>query len=342
MLIIFVGGLEFTTRMIFNSNTVLNINIGGFKKYHSTRRTQLKENYKAKNISTNSYGILGPEFKLEPNPKGIRILSIGNSVTFAPPERNYSNVLEEKLSKYFPNNDVEVIVGAVPGYSSYEILDWYNEFLYKLKPDITIIHIGWNDMGQFHPFGLRYKNEPLSYKKRTLSGFLMKYFYFLRIPYFFIGRIERNKPVDTSPLTSDEKGVLDEFIPNAYTTNLTILIRKLKEQGSIVYLSTLAGLITYPQTDEELIRMQFARGMKRKLEIYKAVYKKYEEALEEVAINTETQIIDLRELIRNPNQRDIFTDVMHINVKGSELYGDYIAEKIKTKVGEILTLKIIN
>ena len=303
---------------------------------------QLKKNYKAGGMSINSYGILGPEFKLEPNPKGIRILSIGNSVTFLPPKRNYSRVLEEKLSAYFPNNDVEVIVGAVPGYSSYETLNWYNEFLHELRPDIAIIYIGWNDIGQYHPFGLRYKNEGLSYQKRSLIGSLMENLYILRIPYFLIGRIERSKPVDTSPLTSEEKGILDDFLPTHYTTNLKTLIQKLKEQGSTVYLLTLAGLITYPQTDEELARMHFARGMKRKLEIYKAVYKKYEEALEEVSISTETPIIDLRELIRSASQRDILTDTMHINVKGAELYGNYIAETIKTKVGEILMLKLVS
>jgi len=325
--------------MIFESNTVLNINIGGIKTYHPTRRAQLKANYKAEGISINSYGILGPEFKLQPNPKGIRILTIGDSVTFSPPQKNYSKVLEEKLTAYFPSNSIEVITGAVPGYSTYESVDWYNDFLYKLKPDIAIIYLGWNDIGQFHPFGLRYKNERLAYQERSWIGSLMENIYLLRVPYFFIGRIENQKKVDTSPLTLEEKGILDKFAPTHYTTNLKILIQKLKEQGSIVYLSTLAGLITYPQTDEELAKMHFARGMKRKLEIYRAVYEKYEEALDEVSRSTETQLIDLKSLIRNPSQRDIFTDTMHINVKGSEVYGNYIAEIIKMKTEELLVQK---
>jgi len=331
--------MEFTTRLIFEANTVFNINIGGFKKYHPTRRVQLKENYKAEGISINSYGILGPEFKLQPNPKGIRLLIIGDSATFSPPQKNYSKVLKEKLSAYFPGDSIEVIAGAVPGYSTYESLDWYNEFLYKLQPDITIIYLGWNDLGQFHPFGLRYKNERLKYQDRSWIGILTENLYLLRVPYFFIGRIEKSKAVDILPLTSEEKEILDKFSPTYYATNLKTLIQKLKEQGSIVYLSTLAGLITYPQTDEELARMHFARGMNRKLEIYRAVYEKYEEALEEVSINTETQLIDLRTLIRNPRQRNIFTDTMHINVKGAEVYGNYIAETIKTKVEEVLMQK---
>jgi len=325
--------------MIFESNTVLNMNIGGIKEYHPTRRAQLKQNYKAEGISINSYGILGPEFKLQPNPKGIRILTIGDSVTFSPPQKNYSKILGEKLSAYFPGESIEVIVGAVPGYSTYESLDWYDEFLHKLKPDIAIIHLGWNDMGQFHPFGLRYKNERMSYQSRSWIGSLMENFYFLRVPYFFIGRIEKSTTVDTSPLTPEEKLILDKFVPIHYAANLKTLIKKLKEQNITVYLSTLAGLITYQQTDEELSKMHFARGMKNKLEIYRAVYEKYEEALEEVSISTETELIDLRTLIRNPGQRNIYTDTMHINTKGSEVYGNYFAETIKMDVQEILIEK---
>jgi len=133
--------------------------------------------------------------------------------------------------------------------------------------------------------------------------------------------------------------ILDKFVPNHYATNLKILINKLKNQNCDVYLSTLAGLITYPQTDKELAKIHFPRGMKRKLEIYKAVYKKYEKALEEVSIITKTKLIDLRTLIRNPSQREIFKDTMHINIKGSEVYGDYFAEAIKKKVKDILIEK---
>jgi lysophospholipase L1-like esterase len=342
IVVLLFGVLELVTRIIFESNTILNINVGGMKKYHPTRRSQLIENYNVGNISINSFGTLGPEFNLKSNPKGVRILTIGDSVAFSPPERNYSKVLEENMERYFPGNDIEVIVAAVPGYSSYESLDWYNESLYQLKPDIAIIYLGWNDMGQYNPFGLKYKNETLSYQKRSVMGYLMENFYFLRIPYFFIGRGEMSKPINMSPLTVKEKTILDAFSPRHYSTNLKVLIEKLKEQGSEVYVLTLAGLITYTPTGEELSRMHFFRGMEKKLELEKAVYNKYEKALEKVSKDTDTPIIDLRKLIQSSHERNIFTDTMHINVNGSKVFGDYIAKSIKAKVSEILTLKHSN
>lgn len=320
------------------SNTIFNINIGGFKEFHPTRHIQLKKGYKSEGISINSYGILGAEFDLLKKNNTVRILTIGNSVTFSPPSENYSIVLEKELNKSFPNNDVEVIVGAVPGYSSYQALDWYNEFLYKLKPNIAIIYLGWNDMGQYHPFGLKYKNENL-YQKQSILGYMMQNIFMLRLPYFFIGRLERSKPVDLSPLNEEEEKVLNEFYPLHFEENLNRLIQQLKQQGTLVYLLSLPGLITNDPTNEELKIMHFPRNTGKKLQIYKAIYKKYASTLEKVSMDTNTPIIDLCELIKTAEQRRIFTDTMHINADGARLFGHYIAENLRSKVKEMLNME---
>ena len=247
--------------------------------------------------------------------------------------------MEERLRGFFPDASIEVVVGAVGGYSSNDALDWYDDFLHKLNPDVAIVHLGWNDMGQFHPFGLRYKNENLAYQGRTVLGTMMENLYFLRIPYVAIGRWERSRPVDTSPLTTEESRVLDEFAPRHFETNLETLVRKLKDRGSVVYLVVCAGLITYPPTPDELRRMHFPRGMKKKLAIYKSVYVKYTESLERVAGITRTPLIDLRELIRGAEERRIFTDTVHIDTEGAERFGNYMADAIRPGVREIRARK---
>lgn len=327
--------MELGARIVFESDTVLNVNVGGYKTYHPVRRVKLKENYRVNGISINSYGILGPKINLDKENR-IRLLTIGDSVTFHPPDRNYSKVLEKKLQSFYPREEIEVIVGAVPGYSSYEAMNWYDEFLHKLDADVCIIYLGWNDIGQYHPFGLKYKNEALSYQERSFSGWMMENFYLLRVPYFFIGRYEKSKPVDLSALKSDEKQLLDDFSPDHYEKNVITLISKLQDDGSKVYLLTLAGLITYEPTKEEILRMHFPRGMGKKLEIYKAVYQKYCEALDRVAKKTGVSVIDLRKLIRTEKRRKIFRDTMHITVKGAERFGVYIAEKMKEDIALIV------
>jgi lysophospholipase L1-like esterase len=336
VILLLLSIIEITIRVYSAKKHVFNINIGAMNEWHPTRGgRKLKANYKAEGISINSYGILGPEIELEQNPKGIRILTIGNSVTFAPPNRNYSRILEEKLNEYFPNNDIEVVVGAVPGYCSYAALDWYNEFLYKLKPDIAIIYLGWNDMwvyNPFYPFHFKRKSK----HERSLVESLMNKLYFLRIPYYLGSRSERAKAVDLSPLTLSEEKIIDDFYPDHYVENLTTLIEKLKDQGSSVYLLSLAGLMTYTPTNDELARMHFGRGMNKKLEILMEVYNKYQDALGKVSISTETTIIDLRKLIKTTEQRYIFTDAMHINEEGAKSFGFFIANAIKPDVDEML------
>jgi hypothetical protein len=120
-LILFVGAIffiELTIRVFFAPNSKFSINIGANKTFHPERGYQLKKNYKEGELSHNSHGILGDEFDLVPNSKGVRILTIGDSVTYAPPNDNYPKYIKQKLKELFPASDIEIIVGAVPGYSS--------------------------------------------------------------------------------------------------------------------------------------------------------------------------------------------------------------------------------
>ena len=328
---------EIALRLITNSNTILNINIGGFKEFHPNRGVKLKPNYTGNGISTNSFSMLGPEFNIKANNNDIRILAIGNSVTFSPPKRNYPLVLEEKLKTKFDYSNIQVVCGAVPGYDSYDALDWYDEFLYKLKPNISIIYLGWNDLGQYHPFGLKYKTEKLSYSNKTFLGFLMEKFYIFRVPYFFIGRSERAKAVDNSQLTESEKDILANYFPDHYMNNLNELISKLKKNGSSVYVISLAGMMTHENiTEAEKQIMRFPNGMGRKYDLYKACYEKYQEALDSVVKTNNIKMIDLRNLIKTPNDRTIFTDEVHINETGSEVFGSYISESISDEISLIL------
>lgn len=329
--VVFFGSLELLTRFVFTLNFNFEFNVGTFRQYHPTRTFSLTPDYKSGAISINSLGFLGPEFQVQSPPGEVRILTIGDSVTFAPLPDNYPRILEKQLNQQFPNDSIKVIVAAVPGYSSHEALDWYDEFLHKLKADITIIYLGWNDMGELHPFGLRYKTEGL-YRETTFIGFLMRHLYLARVPYFFLGRIERYMPVDLTPLSEHQEKILAEFYPTHYENNLASLVQKAKAQKSGVYFLSLPGLITHSPTEEELTRMHFPRNMRKHLAVYKAVYEKYLHVLKKVSAETLTPIIYLDELIKTPAQREIFTDTMHINHEGADRFGKYIADQIKNSV----------
>ena len=118
-----------------------------------------------------------------------------------------------------------------------------------------------------------------------------------------------------------------------------MLITKLKSEGTKIYLISLVGLISYPPTKNEFERMYFARGMKRKYEIYKSIHNKYQEVLEELAIETESIMINLRNVIKTEDDRRIYYDIMHTNLQGAQVYGDYISSILNPIVGKFIEEK---
>jgi lysophospholipase L1-like esterase len=151
--------------------------------------------------------------------------------------------------------------------------------------------------------------------------------------------MERSKPVDLSPMTAEEKSIVERFAPTHYEKNLKSLILKCKQDGSVVYLLPLVGLLTYPPTDDELRIMHFPRNLGKKLEVYRAVYDKYVKSVYQVADDTSTPVLDLSEIIKTPDQRKIFTDTMHLNEEGAQAFGVFIARHLRANVEGRLATK---
>ena len=110
------------------------------------------------------------------------------------------------------------------------------------------------------------------------------------------------------------------------------------KNGSEVYIISMAGLISDELDQAGFDMMHFPRGMNKKYEIYKSVYLKYLESMNEVARDTITEVIDINKILER-NDRFFFTDSMHINKQGAKLYGYYIADKLKGSIGILLDSK---
>jgi lysophospholipase L1-like esterase len=111
-------------------------------------------------VSTNSQGYRYPrDVGVKPE-GGLRVLCLGDSVTFGyqvplvhrdrPEEydrsaRHYPALLETRLIGRFPGRSVEVIPLAVPGYSSHQGRVWLGRDLAALDADAVVVAFGWND-----------------------------------------------------------------------------------------------------------------------------------------------------------------------------------------------------
>ena len=109
--------------------------------------------------------------------------------------------------------------------------------------------------------------------------------------------------------------------------------------GSEVYLISLIGLTSYNPTESEFSKMYFGRGYKRKYRLYQRVHMKYQEVLNEVSQNTKTPIIDFSNVIKDVEDRKIFYDIMHTNLLGAQIYGDYLTELLLPKLNTLFLHK---
>ena len=53
----------------------------------------------------------------------------------------------------------------------------------------------------------------------------------MRIPYFFLGRIEQGKPVDRESLLAEEIKILEDFTPVHYEKNLEEIIKDIRSDA---------------------------------------------------------------------------------------------------------------
>jgi lysophospholipase L1-like esterase len=104
-------------------------------------------------VSINKLGFRGPDFEPERQPGSLRILGLGNSITFGSglaDDETYLARLEEKLRAAHPGQVVEVLNAAMEGFTIRQYLPFLERVLPKVKPDVVILGAAFRDL-HFHP-----------------------------------------------------------------------------------------------------------------------------------------------------------------------------------------------
>ena len=113
--------------------------------YHLAKNYRLKSG--AFEITTNQFGLRGPEIE-SAKPAGTkRIAVIGGSSAFGylvNDDQVASRLLENNLREQ--GFDVEVLCGAVPGYNLYQTTARFKRDIAPLQPDVVLLYAGWNDL----------------------------------------------------------------------------------------------------------------------------------------------------------------------------------------------------
>ncbi|MFQ5706814.1 MAG: SGNH/GDSL hydrolase family protein [bacterium] len=104
-------------------------------------------------VTINSFGFRGPEFEVEKSPDSLRILGVGNSLSFGAgvaDDETYLAYLNSQLQGCFPDKKVEVLNGAIIGFTIRQYLPFLKSVLPRLKPNIVLLGAHWRDL-HFNP-----------------------------------------------------------------------------------------------------------------------------------------------------------------------------------------------
>lgn len=97
----------------------------------------------------NDMGLRGPEVPIPKAGADLRVACLGDSCTFGSDVRledTYGWLLQEYLQDRLPERRVQVILAALPGYSSYQSLVLFKKDIAPRKPDLCVLYIGgYND-----------------------------------------------------------------------------------------------------------------------------------------------------------------------------------------------------
>jgi lysophospholipase L1-like esterase len=144
--------LEIGTRIIFGNQPVFIypqvIHVTNAEYGHKFKPNQRGTYTLDKPVYTNSFGFRDYEWDMPKPADRIRIMCLGDSLTFgngARGEDTYPKVLERKLKKLDAN--IEVISTAVSGWSLYNYVDFFKKEGTNYQPDIVIIGFYPNDYG---------------------------------------------------------------------------------------------------------------------------------------------------------------------------------------------------
>lgn len=102
-------------------------------------------------FETNEAGLRGMDIPLENAPNSYRILFLGDSVTFGvgvSSEESYVARLDQMFQEHHSSIKFKALNGGLPGYSTYDELNFLRNQGLQLKPDLVLLAFVLNDLAE--------------------------------------------------------------------------------------------------------------------------------------------------------------------------------------------------
>tara|TARA_A100001388_G_scaffold182021_1_gene136366 strand:- start:36974 stop:38413 length:1440 start_codon:yes stop_codon:yes gene_type:complete len=319
-----------------------------FDRFIFPKGTKIPSNEK-KNIEkrvkfiTNEEGFRTINISQKNIKRDLKIICSGGSTTAGVGINNnetWPNRLEEKLNNNGYN--CQVINAGVYGYDSFQELQNLKYNLIKLKPDILILHQGWNEEFEFSALGAG-KN----FRPKHARGYFEKYYFFTNnIPFFpssflsilFSYRYIRRKICLEGHMNFKNRKrwtvlLNDQYIKNWYDNIFEI--KKICDKNKIsLFLTDFPCLVNnYDSISDKNLYIDNSR-LTRNFAAYQSFSKsRIEEFF--IKISKYFDILDGSLLFHNfkgKKRLNLFTDEIHLSAKGEELLAESIYNSLIRKL----------
>lgn len=294
-----------------------------WERFDAVTGWELIPGYSSDDLRINRHGFRGPELTCE---RTRRVMCLGDSVTFGPPGEKtpYPYVARETLLKVDSELPVEVINAGVGGHSSAN-MRFRIPRLMRLKPAVTVVFAGWNDL--FSEDISRYadhRRPSRSYWHITGGRNIRSHLCAA------IAGALGNKPRTPVPVSYKS----EEFVPFNFAFNLAAIIDGIRKAGSTPVLMTLPNLLpadmsrlTPAMTKKIMLPHYIATG---DYEEFLTIYQAYDTIIRATAEETGAALLDTAGLIDSQKRprSTFFEDTCHLSKQGHTLLGKYLAEQL--------------
>ena len=301
-------------------------------------------------FSTDVNGLRNTNINCKKNSKYLKIICSGGSTTAGQginDNETWPSRLESKLNK--KGISAKVLNAGVHGYDSFQELENLKNNLIKLKPNVLILHQGWNEEFEFSALGAGKRFRP-NHARRYFEKW---YFFSNNIPYFprkllvftLLLRYFRRLICLKNNMSFSNRGrwqVLldDRYLKNWYD-NIWEISKVCKKHNIRLFLTNYPCLVDLnDKSNEREIYINNSR-LNYKFANYQAFSKaRINEFLN--IISEHLDILDGLKFIREIKGEDrlnLFSDEIHLTAKGEELLAESICFDIQKYLKSPLEFK---
>lgn len=287
----------------------------------------LKPGYRRGPVHHNSFGFRGPEIRLEKPPNTYRIACIGGSSTYGHGPTSEATTwprrLETKLRLLYPGVKIQVINCGTSGYSTFENMINLPLRIVDFEPDLVLVYQSINDMHCGVKPG-RYKRDNTHWRavfhlprKSGVERLLEHSMTFLVYRWLFTHYMDLGDLAATTIVNYNSGYMPKHWHPEeieCFRRNLRCIIAVAREFGAEVLLSTQACYEKHLKLESEL------RSMKVHAQVIREVAKKYG-----------TYFVDNAQPSLMPQERDLYTNNVHLTDKGTDRLSDNFARYLVEK-----------